>query len=134
MKFSDSVSDLFREMLKFAQGKETKLLVIVDQMNSHLTYFDDLKTTLTGFSAIAALQEHRVLMSSSTSGTTGPIFGDACFDLKVFDHFITPDEITLLKARYQNSTNLDLLQGGEWSFLHAVNILSEGPKGIGVHQ
>jgi hypothetical protein len=68
---------------------------------------------------------HHVLMSSSTSGTVTSIFGKACHDLPTFDHFLSPDEITLLKSHQQNPPNLDLVQDEEWSFLHAISILKD---------
>jgi hypothetical protein len=94
-------------------------------MNCHLPYFNDLKNDLTRYAMSFRRQGHRGLISSSTSGTVTSIFGEACRDLTSFDPFLSLDEVTLLKSRHHISPNLDLVQGEEWSFLHATSILED---------
>jgi len=79
-------------------------------------------------SFVSTLTGHRVIVSSSTSGTTEPVFSDFYIPLQVFDHFLSDGEINILKVHYLPSNNLELVQGGRCSLLHATRILSQSEE------
>jgi hypothetical protein len=68
-------------------------------------------------------QGHRVLLSSSTSGTATPIFGEACQNLPPLDHLLSSTEIALMRGKHHASNNLNLLANSKWTFLNARSIL-----------
>eukprot|EP00978_Attheya_sp_CCMP212_P014926 scaffold38298_cov49-Attheya_sp.AAC.12 len=103
------------KMKSFAETNGKKLLIIIDQMNSKLECFDSLKRCLKGCVLCFDGRGHRVLLSSSrTGGTATPIFGEACQDLRPLDHFLSLNEIELVKCQHPDSNNLDLLANSEW--------------------
>jgi hypothetical protein len=123
MKESKSVEISLEEMKVFAETNGKTLLIIIDQMNRKLECFDTLNQCLRNYVLGCEVKGHRVLLSSSTSGTAAPIFGDACQDLSPLDHFLSSTELELVKGQYVDSDNLHLLADSEWSFLNATNIL-----------
>ena len=123
LKESDGIEQSLQAIKRFATGKGVQLLVIVDQLHRQLSYFQEMTESL-----VSILEGHRVIVSSSTSGTTEPVFSDFYIPLQVFDHFLSDGEIHVLKAHYQPSNNLELVQGGRCSFLHATSILSQSEE------
>ena len=116
MKYSVEVIDVLRKMKAFAEQNGLPLLVIVDQMHRNLVYFEDLEKALSDLHGTFGAQGHCVLMSSSTSGTAKPVFGEACVSLEVYDYFLSEDELVLLKEEYfKGSANHALVQGEGWS-------------------
>ena len=95
MKFSDPISQFLQEMLTFATISNQSVFVIVDQMNRHLEALMSASTSVFGLNS-HAMYGHRVLISASTSGTTTPFgyyTGRSCFELQVFDHFLSDSDI-----------------------------------------
>jgi hypothetical protein len=123
MMKSNTVNISLDQMKTFAESKEKKLLIIIDQMNRKLNCFDTLKKCLQDYLLHFDGRGHRVLLSSSTSGTATPIFGEAFQDLRPLDHFLSSTEIDLVKGQHPDSNNLNLLANSEWSFLNATSIL-----------
>ena len=119
MKFSYSISEFLQEMLTFATSNNESMFLIVDQMDRRLEFFETLKSALVNVFGLPrnVRRGHRVLMSASTSGTTAPIFGQACFPLPVFDHVLSNSEIKLLSSIFPSSPNWQFVQGKEFVLL-----------------
>jgi hypothetical protein len=100
-------SDTLHDSLIKMKGSAEGLFVIVDQMNHKMECFSELVHRLSDFSFTFQERGHRVLMSSSTSGTATPIFGRLCRDLPPFDHVLSPDKrhAVLTKGDDQSPTS-----------------------------
>mmetsp|Transcript_14624 Transcript_14624/g.40480 ORF Transcript_14624/g.40480 Transcript_14624/m.40480 type:complete len:629 (+) Transcript_14624:69-1955(+) len=129
LKFSYSFVQSLQIIRGFAKEKGVQLLIIIDQLHRKLTYAEGFIGALTGLSSSDG-EGHRVIVASSTSGTTDAVFPDFFIPLQVFDHFLSGSELEILRAHYQTSPNLGLVQGTTLSFLHATRILSQSEEMI----
>ena len=93
LKLSDSIIDSLHAIENFATEKGALLFVIIDQLHRKLDYFEELTGSL--ISVLATGVGHRVIVSSSTSGTTEQVFPDYYIPLPVFDHFLSDGEIDI---------------------------------------
>lgn len=110
LKFSYSFVQSLEIIEGFARDKGVQLLIIIDQFHRKLTYAEALIRALPGLSS-SDREEHRVIVSSSTSGTTDSVFPDFYIPLRVFDHFLSDSELELLRDHYQASANLGRVLG-----------------------
>ena len=78
LKYSDSIEQSLRVIERFATAMGVQLLIIIDQLHRKLSYFQEMTGSL-----ISTLGGHRVIVSSSTSGTTEPGFLDFCIRVGV---------------------------------------------------
>lgn len=127
LKFSHSFEQSLQIIRGFAKEKGVQLLIIIDQLHRKLMYAEGFIGALSGLSSSDG-EGHRVIVSSSTSGTTDSVFPDFYIPLQVFDHFLSGSELEILRAHYQASPNLGLVQGTRLSFLHATRILSQSEE------
>eukprot|EP00978_Attheya_sp_CCMP212_P003129 scaffold6436_cov52-Attheya_sp.AAC.4 len=133
MKNSNSVETSLDQMQSFAETNGKRLLIIIDQMNRKLESFDSLKQCLRDYVLGFNGQGHRVLLSSSTSGTVTPIFGETCQHLRPLDHCLSVNEIELVKGRHPDSNNFHLLEIFLERDEHYVRYCNQlGAHGIGI--
>ena len=127
LNFSHSFEQSLQIIRGFAKEKGVQLLIIIDQLYRKLVYAEGFIGALSGLSSSDG-EGYRVIVSSSTSGTTDSVFPDFYIPLQVFEYFLSGSELKILRAHYQASPNLGLVQGTRLSFLHATRILSQSEE------
>lgn len=124
MKRSDTVPESLSRMRQFAFDREKKLVIIVDQLKLSLEYFTDTVDEMQSFAANAT-DGHVVILSSSTSGRVGNVFGDDCNYLTPFFYPLQPSEVDLIVTTFEEApSNSAFARESRTSFLQTMAILS----------
>jgi hypothetical protein len=132
VKKSDTVLASLSRMRKFAFDRQKTLVIIVDQLKLSLEYFAETVNSMQSFAADAAADGHVVILSSSTSGRAGNVFGDHCNYLTPFSNPLLQSEVDLIVATFEEApSNSAFARESRTSFLQTMAILSGNENSVG---